>query len=191
MISPDFRTFQGSTIASLMHSAKGSEWKKHKYVIKKAGKYYYPDSYEGGRHASNLDDSKKIVRTFSSSKNKITSSDESKKKEESKSDTSQTTNNTSNNLSKEDVERLAKEVIRGNYGNGQDRKDALGDDYQQIQNRVNEILLGSKKTNAKVSEVNQKEVEKVSAKAKSSGGINLDTVYSVYREEEKDKKKKK
>ena len=32
------------------HSAKGSEWEKHKYVKVEDGKYYYPDSYEGGRH---------------------------------------------------------------------------------------------------------------------------------------------
>ena len=34
----------------LEHSAKGSEWKKHKYIKKADGKYYYPISYKGGRH---------------------------------------------------------------------------------------------------------------------------------------------
>ena len=42
----------------LIHSQKGSEWKDHKYVkregtsgkLEEDGKYYYPDSYEGGRH---------------------------------------------------------------------------------------------------------------------------------------------
>lgn len=34
----------------LAHSAKGSEWKNHKYIKKSDGKYYYPDSYKGGRH---------------------------------------------------------------------------------------------------------------------------------------------
>lgn len=32
------------------HSAKGSQWEKHDYITVKDGKYYYPDSYEGGRH---------------------------------------------------------------------------------------------------------------------------------------------
>lgn len=36
--------------AYLEHSYKGSEWKKHLYIKKKDGKYYYPDNYEGGRH---------------------------------------------------------------------------------------------------------------------------------------------
>lgn len=32
------------------HSAKGSQWEKHDYIKVIDGKYYYPDSYEGGRH---------------------------------------------------------------------------------------------------------------------------------------------
>lgn len=38
-----------------------------------------------------------------------------------------------------DVEEDAKAVIRGEFGNGEDRKAALGDSYTKIQNRVNEI----------------------------------------------------
>lgn len=34
----------------LSHSAKGSTWEKHDYIKVKDGKYYYPDSYKGGRH---------------------------------------------------------------------------------------------------------------------------------------------
>ena len=40
------------------------------------------------------------------------------------------------------IEELAKEVIAGKYGNGQERKDKLGNIYDQVQSRVNEILLG-------------------------------------------------
>ena len=40
------------------------------------------------------------------------------------------------------IEELAKEVIEGKYGNGQERKDKLGNIYNQVQARVNEILLG-------------------------------------------------
>jgi len=32
-------------------SAKGTTWEKHKYIKVEDGKYYYPDNYEGGRHA--------------------------------------------------------------------------------------------------------------------------------------------
>lgn len=38
-----------------------------------------------------------------------------------------------------DVEAEAMKVIRGDYGVGQERKDRLGDKYQPIQNRVNEL----------------------------------------------------
>ena len=38
------------------------------------------------------------------------------------------------------IERMAREVLNGRYGNGQARRNALGNDYNEIQNRVNEIL---------------------------------------------------
>ena len=38
------------------------------------------------------------------------------------------------------IEELAREVIEGKYGNGEDRKRALGDRYSEVQARVNEIL---------------------------------------------------
>lgn len=38
-----------------------------------------------------------------------------------------------------DVEAEAMKVIRGDYGIGQERKDKLGNQYQTIQNRVNEL----------------------------------------------------
>lgn len=37
------------------------------------------------------------------------------------------------------LEQKAKEVIRGNYGNGADRKKALGSEYNAIQSKVNEM----------------------------------------------------
>ncbi len=40
-----------------------------------------------------------------------------------------------------DVEALAWAVIRGEYGNGDERRRALGDAYDVVQARVNEILL--------------------------------------------------
>lgn len=45
----------------LSHSAKGSTWEKHKYLRVINGKYYYPDSYEGGRHLSNVTGKKKAI----------------------------------------------------------------------------------------------------------------------------------
>ena len=54
-----------------------------------------------------------------------------------------TESNSKIDLSENDVEKLAKEVIRGNFGNGQERKDLLGENYEKIQKRVNELMKGS------------------------------------------------
>lgn len=39
-----------------------------------------------------------------------------------------------------DVDAAARDVIRGKYGNGAERRAALGDDYAKVQQRVNEML---------------------------------------------------
>ena len=108
MIRPDYRDFRTRS-QSFRHSSEGSSWKKHKYIKRVDGTYYYPDSYEGGRHLPD----------------------------------EETESNSEIDLSKNDVENLAKEVIRGNFGNGQERKDLLGGNYEEIQKRVNELMKGS------------------------------------------------
>ena len=50
--------------------------------------------------------------------------------------------NTNEEIEK-DVETLAREVIEGKYGNGEERKQALGSRYSEVQKRVNEILSDS------------------------------------------------
>ena len=109
MIRPDYMDPR-TRFQLLQHSSEGSSWKKHKYLKRVDGTYYYPDTYEGGRH---LPDGEK---------------------EES---------NSKIDLSEKDVEKLAKEVILGNFGNGQERKDLLGENYEEIQKRVNELMKGS------------------------------------------------
>ena len=52
--------------------------------------------------------------------------------------------NSVNNSNNVDIEQMARDVIAGKYGNGQERKDKLGNIYDQVQARVNEILLGKK-----------------------------------------------
>ena len=108
MIRPDYRDFRTRS-QSFRHSSEGSSWKKHKYIKRVDGTYYYPDSYEGGRHLPD----------------------------------GETESNSKIDLSEKDVENLAKEVIRGNFGNGQERKDLLGENYEEIQKRVNELMKGS------------------------------------------------
>nr|DAM70826.1 MAG TPA: peptidoglycan hydrolase [Caudoviricetes sp.] len=41
------------------------------------------------------------------------------------------------------IEELAKEVIAGRYGNGEERKEKLGSLYNEVQKKVNEILKGN------------------------------------------------
>lgn len=52
--------------------------------------------------------------------------------------------NSVNNSNNVDIEQMARDVIAGKYGNGQERKDKLVNIYEQVQARVNEILLGKK-----------------------------------------------
>ena len=50
-----------------------------------------------------------------------------------------TTPPTSEELTAAEIEALAYAVIRGDYGNGTARKRKLGDKYEAVQKRVNEI----------------------------------------------------
>lgn len=50
-----------------------------------------------------------------------------------------------------DIEQLAREVIAEKYGSGDARKQALGSNYNAVQARVNETLLGNKVTSNKKS----------------------------------------
>lgn len=54
------------------------------------------------------------------------------------SSTSQST--PTNPIETKSVDELAQEVIAGKYGNGEDRRNALGSRYDEVQARVNEIL---------------------------------------------------
>src|SRR5690606_35012422 len=47
------------------------------------------------------------------------------------------------------IEQLAQEVIKGVHGSGADRKKSLGSQYDAVQKRVNEILLGNSKPASK------------------------------------------
>lgn len=59
-----------------------------------------------------------------------------------------------NEASEKSTEELAKEVIEGKYGNGEDREKALGDRYEEVQKLVNEILnLKSKSVDELAQEV--------------------------------------
>lgn len=52
--------------------------------------------------------------------------------------------NSVDNSTNVDIEQIARDVIADKYGNGQERKAKLGNIYNQVQAKVNEILLGKK-----------------------------------------------
>lgn len=90
-------------------------------------------------------------------------------------------------LSKDDIEKLAQEVIRGNFGNGDVRKEALGMNYQEVQDRVNEILKGSTASTKVLSlpkeEIKKAEesVETIVAAVSNSPSLDFEKIFRVYR----------
>nr|DAF70151.1 MAG TPA: peptidoglycan hydrolase [Caudoviricetes sp.] len=171
MIRPDYRDIRIRS-QFLQHSSEGSSWKNHKYIKRVDGTYYYPDSYEGGRHLPDgekykiMEDElfeklknssdKDIGQMLSGSFDKVLleqmgvdwtklPKEEVDRMQRNLIDRfeEKTESNSKIDLSENDIENLAKEVIRGNFGNGQERKDLLGENYEEIQKRVNELMKGS------------------------------------------------
>lgn len=61
-------------------------------------------------------------------------------------------------IKEKSTEELAREVIEGKYGNGEDRKSALGDRYAEVQARVNEILAPTPKQNVDILDLVRKTI---------------------------------
>lgn len=59
-------------------------------------------------------------------------------------------NNTPASTGDKSIEELANMVIRGKFGNGKARKEALGDKYAEVQRLVNEKMAASKAKKAKI-----------------------------------------
>lgn len=171
MIRPDYRDIRIRS-QFLQHSSEGSSWKKHKYIKRVDGTYYYPDSYEGGRHLPDGEKYKSMEDDLFEKLKKSSDKDIGQmlrgsfdkvlleqmgvdwtKLPKEEVDRMQrnlinrfeekTESNSKIDLSENDIENLAKEVIRGNFGNGQERKELLGENYEEIQKRVNELMKGS------------------------------------------------
>lgn len=167
MSTIDYVRFRNSY---LRHSAKGTTWDEHKYILRKDGTYYYPDSYDGGRHLPD--------------KESLSSGKES-------AEANQKLETSDGSLSSTDVENLAWEVIRGNFGSGSQRRELLGEYYQQIQDRVNEIWRetggtwriggGSTPTAEQkaIEAAGEKVVEEIVKKVDTQG-LDMDAIYSVY-----------
>ena len=79
---------------------------------------------------------------------------------------------------KKSTDTIAKEVIAGKWGNGNDRKkklEAAGYNYNTIQNRVNE-MLGVKASSSSGSSGTTKKTLKVGMKAKPKAAVSYDGV---------------
>lgn len=193
---------------ALEHSAKGSEWEDHKYVKKINGVYYYPVGYEDGR----------TIDSLKGGSNKSDSNDKSSQIEEVKKHfdqylakrgidwrtlpkdevdqmqrdiVKQLESGKEAGTSEKSVEELAKDVASGKLGNGDDRKALLGEKYEEVQKKVNDLLKGSsgdkKVSEETVSEEVKETVKKSTSKVsetKVHSGVKLSEVLSVY-----DKKK--
>ena len=57
------------------------------------------------------------------------------------------------------IEDLAQKVIAGEYGNGEERKQKLGSLYNEVQNKVNEILSGKSSTTKSNEELAKEVIE--------------------------------
>lgn len=224
VIRPNYRDFKRSQFVigngqTIQHSAEGSSWKKHKYIKRIDGTYYYPDSYEGGRH---LPDGEKKKSTEDELFEKLKNSSDKDlgqlirgsfdkvlleqmgidwtklpKEEVDRMQRSlidrlegKAESSSKVDLSENDIESLAKEIIRGNFGNGLERKNLLGENYEEVQKRVNELMKGSVGSK-KVSEATDESIKKAEEAAKNAtksstkeskvhSGVDMDQVQSVY-----------
>lgn len=90
-----------------------------------------------------------------------------------------------------DIDAAALDVIRGKYGNGQARKDALGDDYEMIQKRVNEMYKSGKLGGEIGTDANSSKDTVSSKGSDSSVTSNSGKWYTKYNERIKDTKAQK
>ena len=77
------------------------------------------------------------------------------------------------------VDELANEVIQGLWGNGQERKDRLGDRYAEVQTRVNEILAPTQEPSVDILDLVRKTIRGEFGNGedrKSALGSNYDEV---------------
>lgn len=210
MIRPDFRQFKQQRYqAILAHSAKGSEWDKHKYVKKIDGVYYYPVGYEDGRTVDELSGSKADKKTEekkdsgSSKKEEIDQVkhhfDEYLKNrgidwtklpkdevDQMQRDIVKQLEKGESGANSKSTEELVKEVISGKHGNGEDRKKALGNKYEEVQKEVNKKLKSSSSGEKResVEKEDDKKKKKAALSGPSKGGVNLDKVFKVYKKRE-------
>ena len=90
-----------------------------------------------------------------------------------------------------DIDAAALDVIKGKYGNGQARKDALGADYEMIQKRVNEMYKSGKFGGGTNTDNNYSSDTSSSNGSESAGASSSGKWYTKYNDRIKDAKAKK
>ena len=90
-----------------------------------------------------------------------------------------------------DIDAAALDVIKGKYGNGQARKDALGADYEMIQKRVNEMYKSGKFDSGTNTDNNSSKDTASSNESDSSVTSSSGKWYTKYNDRIKDAKAKK
>jgi len=68
---------------------------------------------------------------------------------------SKASGSTAKPLTSKSIETLANEVIKGSHGTGEERKRNLGDKYEAVQDRVNEIMYGKDSGSKSIDELAQ------------------------------------
>ena len=97
-----------------------------------------------------------------------------------------TSSTSTNTTTKKTIEQLAKEVLAGNWGNGEDRKNRLtaeGYDYNAVQAQVNELSgVSKKKTNEEIADeviAGKWDVGTVRKQKLETAGYDYNTIQSI------------
>ena len=133
----------GMTDNYLIHSAKGTSWKNHKYIKKVGNKYYYKDE-KGELVEGDPSDNGDIL---TETKESTTSSSKSKKSTET-----------------DRIKALANKVMAGKLGQNQLRKATSSKDYIKVMNTINSKF---KKPSSSGSSSKSKEKEKKTSEKKT------------------------
>ena len=136
----------GMTDNYLIHSAKGTSWKNHKYIKKVGNKYYYKDE-KGELVEGNPSDNGDIL---TETKESTTSSSKSKKSKK--------------NTETDRIKALANKVMAGKLGQNQLRKATSSKDYIKVMNTINSKF---KKPSSSGSSSKSKEKEKKTSEKKT------------------------
>lgn len=170
-------------------------WEKHKYVKIIDGDYYYPDSYEGGRHLPDGEKKNSQTEKKTSIKGKKKSSDSNdEKKSSSNTDSKKEKTSESEPIRvRENLGLFKKSDLRKKSGKSIDElekllnesRNELASDKKKREKALKKInnIIKTEETK-KVTEATKESVEKVDniiSKVSNAPVLDLDKVYSVYK----------